>query len=230
MKPLVSETHDADALLNLGRASVQVVHDLKNQINGLKLYATFLRKRMEKAERPPDELETIAKLIAGLDEAAAATAALVRYGRPLELRLAPHTDLARLLAAAAEGEPVSVEEGSYEGDFDAPLLTEALKNITALTRPAAVKAASGATTGGDGGPATAARRISLRREDGAGANFAVIEWDGVRNDGDDPFHSFKGGGGLRLALAAKIVKSHGGEAAQEGERLRVRLPLDKRGG
>ena len=61
MKPLLSESEDYDALFALGRASVQIVHDLKNQLNGLKLYATFLRKRSEKSERPGDELETINK-------------------------------------------------------------------------------------------------------------------------------------------------------------------------
>ena len=81
MKPLLTETHDAEALHELGRASVQVVHDLKNQINGLKLYATFLRKRMEKAERPADELETVAKLLAG-----PARAAVVRPA-PRQLQL-----------------------------------------------------------------------------------------------------------------------------------------------
>jgi len=65
MKPLLSESEDNDTLRTLGQASVQIVHDLKNQLNGLKLYATFLRNRMEKSERPADELETINKLIAG---------------------------------------------------------------------------------------------------------------------------------------------------------------------
>src|SRR5438270_4094843 len=65
MKPLLSETQDAEALQELGRASVQIIHDLKNQINSLKLYATFLRKRLEKADGRTDELDTVIKLIAG---------------------------------------------------------------------------------------------------------------------------------------------------------------------
>src|ERR671928_1920572 len=115
MKPLKSELQDAETLRELGSASVQVVHDLKNQLNGLKLYATFLRKRMEKAERPADELETIAKLIAGLERAAADMTVLVRMGRPLELRRQPGTDLARLLAEAADGARFETDGGTYEG-------------------------------------------------------------------------------------------------------------------
>jgi hypothetical protein len=70
MKPLSSQTADGTTLQDLGKASIQIVHDLKNQLNGLKLYATFLRRRIEKSERPEDERETITKLIAGLDRAA----------------------------------------------------------------------------------------------------------------------------------------------------------------
>ncbi|HEX8474937.1 MAG TPA: hypothetical protein VF666_12980 [Pyrinomonadaceae bacterium] len=246
MKPLVSQTQDDAALVELGRASVQVVHDLKNQINGLKLYATFLRKRLEKAERPADELETVAKLLAGLERVATDTAALVRYGRPLELRRAPNANLARILAAAADGAPVQIDEGSYTGEFDTLALTEALKNITSGAYPAATQttantastATTTAATDSSGAGATSAvgsvaaggveYGIRLRREqDAADAPFAVVEWSGVTraNNGDDPFRSFAGTNGLRMALAAKIIKAHGGEAVQEAERVRVRLPL-----
>src|ERR671913_722953 len=103
MKPLTVDLQDEESLRDLGSASVQVVHDLKNQLNGLKLYATFLRKRLEKGERPADELETVGKLIAGLERAATDMNLLVRLGRPLDLRRQPGTDLSSLLEAAAEG-------------------------------------------------------------------------------------------------------------------------------
>jgi hypothetical protein len=216
MKPLKSETQDTEALQELGRASVQVVHDLKNQINGLKLYATFLRKRLERAERPADELETLAKLIAGLERAATDTSALVRYGRPLELRRSPRTDLARILASSAEGSTLDAGDGSYVGDFDPTALDEAFKSITDAAR-------SANATSDDKG----ALKINLRRDETAGAPFALIEWSGTREveAEADPFRSFAGGRGLRMALAAKIIGAHGGEATQASDAWRVRLPL-----
>ena len=226
MKPLRSESTDANALHDLGRASVQIIHDLKNQLNGLKLYATFLRKRMERDARPADELETLAKLIAGLERAAADMAVLVRYGRSVDLRRQPRADLARILKAATADERVEIAAGRYEGEFDAATLTEALTSVTTGAR-----AAGGAS--GKGG----ALEIRLRRQQraaGEDAAVAVIEWRGVAlaaaDAGEnDLFNSFNGGSGLRLALAAKIIRAHGGQAEQEKDTLRVRLPLSNDG-
>jgi light-regulated signal transduction histidine kinase (bacteriophytochrome) len=218
MKPLKSETQDNETLQEIGRASVQIVHDLKNQLNGLKLYATFLRKRMEKAERPADEHETITKLIAGLERAAADMTTLVRVGRPLELRCQPQTDLVKILTNLENGEGVKIEAETAElaGEFDVAALTEAFKTIT--SNALAMRSASDNT----------ALSIRLRpEEDGRGA---IIEWRGVKtNNGDDPFHSFAGSEGLRMSLAAKIIEAHGGVANYDTETLRARLPLDQQG-
>ena len=215
MKPLKTELQDAETLRDLGSASVQIVHDLKNQLNGLKLYATFLRKRMERAERPADEQETLAKLISGLERAASDMTVLVRFGRVLELRRQPGTDLARLLQESAEGALVETDGGPFEGDFDPVLLAEALKNITVGALGESGAAAEG------GGP----QCVRLSR-DGSGA---LVEWQGgaANADGEDPFRSLAGALGLRMALAAKIVRAHGGEVSHEGGRIRARLPLPK---
>jgi signal transduction histidine kinase len=218
MKPLKSEIRDSSQLQEIGRASVQIVHDLKNQLNGLKLYATFLRKRMEKSERPTDEQETIAKLIAGLERAAADLTALVRLGRPLELRLQPRTDLLKIMATFENGGNLQIdaETNDLAGDFDVAALTEALKTITAC--------ATGMRPVGE----TESLRIHLQPDEKS--NQVVIEWRGVQpGNGDDPFHSFAGSEGLRMALAAKIIEAHGGETEHEANVLRIRLPVEQRG-
>jgi len=214
MKPLKSETQDPETLRELGSASVQIVHDLKNQLNGLKLYATFLRKRLEKAERPADEIETLAKLIAGLERAAGDMTSLVRYGRGVELRR-QSTDLARLVAESAAGATFRNEAGACEGEFDPMLLSEALKSITNRGR----------ANGAEAPAAGEAPEVVLRREGDGGE--AVVEWRGGPEAGGGPdlFRGFAGGPGLRLALAAKIIRAHGGEVAHEPGSIRVRLPL-----
>ena len=218
MKPLKSETQDSATLQEIGRASVQIVHDLKNQLNGLKLYATFLRKRMEKSERPQDEQETVEKLIAGLERAAADMTMLVRMGRPLELRRQPRADLVKILKGMEETEGVKIEATAQElaGDFDVAAITEAFKTITASAlalRPA-------------GGPAD----LSIRLRPDEDGRRAIIEWlvAGAGN-GDDPFRSYIGSEGLRMSLAAKVIEAHGGETGYDAQSLRAQLPLAEQG-
>ncbi|MDQ3817820.1 MAG: hypothetical protein M3362_09030 [Acidobacteriota bacterium] len=211
MKPLKSEILNSDALEEIGRASVQIVHDLKNQLNGLKLYATFLRKRMEKSERPEDERETITKLIAGLERAAADMTALVRFSRPLELRRKAQTDLAKILEGieASESVPVQIEGDGLVGDFDVAAITEALRDITSSASELR---------------STEGLRIHSRAD--GEAKEALVEWRGLKiSEGDDPFHSFAGSGQIRMSLAAKIIEAHGGKVEHEADALRVRLPL-----
>jgi signal transduction histidine kinase len=214
MNPLVSEIQDIEALQELGRVSVQIVHDIKNQINGLKLYATFLRKRMEKSQRPEDELETIIKLMNGLERTANDLTLLVRYGRPIELKLQPHTDLVKILTSVIPEGPdlIIMEDGSYEGSFDQIALSEALKNITASARSSA---------------SSENFKINLRNLKINSTPEAIIEWNGVKSQGEEnPFNSFVGSDGLRLALAAKVIKAHGGVIESNASSLVIKLPIE----
>src|ERR1044071_3795866 len=144
MQPALAKVSNHDSQLEeLGRATLQIVHDLKNQLNGLKLYATYLRKRLDREDRTPEERETIAKLIAGLDRAAKDMTALVRYAQPVELHPQPRVNLSKIIsdvvaeAAAREtgGLPratiaAQIEEGLVLGNFDPAALTEAIKAVT----------------------------------------------------------------------------------------------------
>src|SRR5687767_10056816 len=137
MKASMSRIEDTKSLQDLGRASIQIVHDLKNQLNGLKLYATFLRKRMEKGDRPEDELETIGKLISGLDRAASDLSTIVEYGRRIELKTQSGLDLQKVMrsiCADLEGTTFSCDQDQQApliGEFDPSKLTDALKWISA---------------------------------------------------------------------------------------------------
>ena len=145
MQPAPAKISDSAELEKLGRATLEIVHDLKNQLNGLKLYATFLRKRLEREDQPVAERETLAKLIAGLDRAAKDLTTLVRYARPLDLRIRPHTDLRRIvsdvIADASErdtgGLPRTtiasqIEGDTFYGDFDPVALNDDLRHLSVL--------------------------------------------------------------------------------------------------
>ena len=218
MTPILSRTEDKATLQDLGRASIQIVHDLKNQLNGLKLYATFLRKRLEKSERPEDELETIGKLISGLDRAAVDLSTIVEYGRQIDLKTQSGIDLNKVLrSVCATVQPTELvsepESQSLTGEFDPTKLTDALKWIS-----------------------TGALRYAGTREEpkpivvtvarsGKNAHEAEIVWSALKKLDHDPFHSFAGTDEIRMSLAGKIIEAHGGTANFEGDRLIVTLPL-----
>jgi hypothetical protein len=218
MKPLSSEIDDSVTLQQLGRASVQVIHDLKNQLNGLKLYATFLKKRLEKAERPLDEQETVVKLIAGLERAATDMALLSKFGKPLELKRQRGLNLLKIVEGLKEFEdwkfipPPNCSELNVEADPIA--LDDALKTITTGALSLRAKRSLNQAS------------LTLSTDLSASPPIAVLEWAGIDgNDLSDPFSSFAGSLGIRMAFAARVVAEHGGEASRKADRFLVRLPL-----
>lgn len=225
MKPLLAEEQDGITLQNLGRASLQIIHDIKNQLNGLKLYATFLRKRMEKMEQTVEEQETVTKLIAGLDRAAGDLTVLVQYGRPLQLQRQPGVDIQKLLRTVVSALPgggdsgellvIDTDSGSLAGEFDPAALTDALKAI-----------ATGVLKTHSRDNLTPIQ-VKLWRESVAGGPVALIEWQPVTFSNEDPFRSFNGSEAIRMSLAAKIIEAHGGSAEYQPDVLRIRLPLSE---
>jgi len=218
MKPLLSKTEDKGTLQDLGRASIQIVHDLKNQLNGLKLYATFLRKRLEKSERPEDELETVGKLISGLDRAAIDLSTIVAYGRKIELKTHAGLDIQKVMRSICgdlEGTTFScdLEPQALNGEFDPTKLTDALKWIS-----------TGAVKYRPTGAEPASITVTLKRRDEQ-KKEAEIEWSGLQGLDHDPFQSFAGTDEIRMSLARKIIEAHGGSATSSSDRLLVRLPL-----
>ena len=197
---------------------MQIVHDLKNQLNGLKLYATFLRRRIEKSERPGDEQETIGKLIQGLDRAADDLSTIVKYGQPVELKKQPGVEVDKILrgvcASSNEGGARIVldsKSDSVQGNLDLFKLTDAFKWLCA----GALKHKQNQDEAGE-------IFVTTKSSDGA---QAVIEWSGLRELDRDPFRSFAGSDEIKLALAAKIIEAHGGSAKFSNGKFVVELPL-----
>ena len=220
MKTAMSKPEETERLQDLGRASMQIVHDLKNQLNGLKLYATFLRRRIEKNERPEDEQETIQKLIGGLDRAAEDLSLIVRYAQPMELKKQPGFEIDKVLRTICTSlnetsRQIALKENSdaVQGDFDHFKLTDALRWIS----NGAVKHTDNENDGG-------AISVSVK-EPANDRGMAVIEWSGLRQLDRDPFRSFAGSDEIKLALAEKIIQAHGGSAELIDKKFVVELPV-----
>ena len=218
MKTAMSKPEETERLQDLGRASMQIVHDLKNQLNGLKLYATFLRRRIEKSERPEDEQETIGKLIGGLDRAAEDLSAIVRYAQPVELKKQPGFEIDKVLRTICTNFDSQIvwNDGSdvVQGNFDHFKLTDALKWLCA-----------GALKHRQNENEADQITVSTSVND---SGQAVLEWSGLRQLDRDPFRSFAGSDEVKLALAAKIIEAHGGSAKFIDRKFVVELPLNNK--
>ena len=222
MHPAKAKNVDSTAAEEVGRATLQIVHDLKNQLNGLKLYATFLRKRLETENKSSEEEEIVGKLIAGLDNAAREMSALVRFARPVELRQAPQTDLRKIIMSMAEvpdrdsgglelpSIALHIEDAAMFGHFDGPLLVEAFNAITAEVRNS-VSTKSGSTIS-----------LHVHREE----DQALCEWRGGKlKSRYQAITNANGCGTIHTALAAKIIEAHGGRVHCDENEIRSWLPL-----
>jgi signal transduction histidine kinase len=209
---------DAKALEDLGRATLRIVHDLKNQLNGLKLYATYLRKRLDRDENATTERETVEKLVAGLDHAAKEMAALVRYAQPLDLRRQPKSDL-RAITHSAVHDPVYRVSGpliaapdpktaqKLFGAFDAHAIAEA---FSALTREALARRGANSNI-----------TLKLDRLSSERLPMALVEWTGLAKQTTATLP------GIHAAFAKRIIEAHGGVVEFADEAINVKLPLSE---
>jgi hypothetical protein len=178
-------------------------------------------------------LETINKLITGLDRTAADLGMIVEYGQPLVLNKQAGVDLDKILREVAvtlnDRPPVSgilqgsivveAEPAQLVGEFDAVLLAGALKAIS-------LSAMKMLTTK----MPEALLEIHLKGEGSGNTRNGVIEWRVADSSDHDPFHSFAGSNEIRLSLAARIIEAHGGSAQRLNGDLCVRLPLAQEAG
>jgi len=213
MTPATAKAVDTSELEDLGRATLQIVHDLKNQLNGIKLYATFLRKRFENEDRPSEEREILAKLIDGLDRAAREMTTLVRYSRPVELRRQRANLRTIVLDAALSSNNDALEPPVY-GEFDQNALSEAFRLLT--------QHAVSHVSSRDRNQIA----VEVSRSGSANSPEAMVEWRAAKFDNrSDPLGSVHKFESVHAALATRIIEAHGGRVEFSSDAIRAWLPL-----
>ena len=218
---------DQATLTEVGRMTSRLIHDFKNQMGGLKLYAAFLKKRF--ADQP-EGVEISEKIINGLNVMSEHASLVTKLTKPLNLspepaHLAPLVEqLAVDLGPRAEAQGVRIET-ELETDLpalpvDAQQLRAAL--YTLLDRAVAASGAGGRV------------RVSLRRQ--GGAEVLEILDGGAAPDEQQlaTFFDFLGGDrinktSLDLALAKRIIELHGAQARagagpEGGTAVQVQFP------
>ncbi|HKX26267.1 MAG TPA: HAMP domain-containing sensor histidine kinase [Blastocatellia bacterium] len=215
-------------LLEVGRLTARLIHDFKNQINGLKLYAAYLKKRF--ADQP-EGLETAEKINQGLNNMKEQAALVTRLTRRIELNR-ELMEMGEFLKQAindyqvlAEARGVKVrdeiEEPSAAVSIDAQQLRAALGSI--ITR--AIESSP------EGGV------VSIRLQSQAsGLRIEVGDEGGILSERqretlfdfltDERINNTS----LNMALARRIIEQHGGQvsaraASGAGTVVQLKLPL-----
>lgn len=221
-----NQTEEA-MLIEAGRMTARLVHDFKNQLSGLKLYAAYLKKRF--AEQP-EGVEIAEKIIQHLNEMAENAALISRLTRPLELRCEAG-ELAALvrqvgldLQAQAAARGINVQ---MDFDDDLPALRFDFQHLRAALLTLIRRALLATSEGGQVKLALRAENAAVRltvtdqgaslSEEQRAALFAMLTSERLNK------------AQLELALARRIIELHDGHitaraAEPTGTAVEVRLP------
>ncbi len=205
---MIKDSEEA-ILIETGRMAARLIHDFKNQLGGLKLYAAYLQKRFA---GDAEGVEIAEKIARGLNEMAEQAAILNRLCRPLELRPEP-CDPAPVVEQAVSriggrGEAkrvkikCDIEAGAPRLSFDPQRIGEALEAIIARAV--------------DASPEDGEVRVSLRRMGDAlrieiKDNGASLDDERRRSFFDPTAGDRLNRTALGLALARRIIERHGGQ-------------------
>ena len=224
---MIKDSEEA-ILIETGRMAARLIHDFKNQLGGLKLYAAYLQKRFA---GNAEVMEVAEKIAQGLNEMAEQAAILNKLCRPLELRLEPGDpapiveEVVSRLGPKASAKPVKIisdlDPGVTRVSFDRRMIGEALEAII-------MRAVDASPQNGEIG-------ISLRRRDETlqieiKDNGAPLD-DERRRDFFDPLAGDRlNRTALGLAMARRIIERHGGQVsaragADAGTTVEVTLPI-----
>jgi signal transduction histidine kinase len=218
-------------LAAIGRLTSGVAHEVKNPINAIVVHLEVLRQKMKELDPSTRRhLDVIGSEIHRLDRV---VQTLVDFTRPVDLRL-NETDLHRLIddvvtlaSPAAEQHHVSIDrQGAQEplpARMDSDLVKQALLNIV--------------LNGVQAMPEGGSLRIAARRE-GEGALITVRDQgSGIPQDIRDKvfnlyFTTKKGGSGIGLAMAYRVVQLHHGSVdftsvPGHGTTFYLRFPLSE---
>jgi signal transduction histidine kinase len=216
-------------LAAIGRLTSGVAHEVKNPINAIVVHLEVLREKLKQID--PDtrrHMDVIGSEIQRLDRV---VQMLVDFTRPVDLRLAEMDlrklvdDVVSLASPAAEQHQVRIERPSspepLPARIDVDLVKQAILNIV--------------LNGVQAMPKGGTLRLSCRR-DGDGALVTVRDQGpGIPADIRDKvfnlyFTTKKGGSGIGLAMAYRVVQLHHGSVeftsvAGQGTTFYLRLPL-----
>ncbi|HSB52366.1 MAG TPA: ATP-binding protein, partial [Dissulfurispiraceae bacterium] len=205
LRELEAQHERNQRLISMGEMAAKIVHEIRNPLCSVELFATLLAEELER-----DEHRSLARGISeGITHMNRILTNMLYFARPHTCRLTAVglgtvvEEALRLVAATLQSRDIVVEQmiETTEVLGDAELLKQAFMNIV-------INGIQAMQRGG---------RISIRvrAEEAFGTVSITDEGEGIRPEDRekifDPFYSTKDKGtGLGLAITSRIVQAHGG--------------------
>jgi len=199
---------DRAALIEVGRAMNRLMHDFKNQMSGLKLYAAYLKKRF--ADQP-EGVEIADKIVQSLNEMTENASLIGKLTRPVELKLLEE-DLVALIEQIiqnhlpqAAARNVEIASQFAAATLRLPLDSQQMRSALDTVLAQAIDSSPG------GG--TVMVELQTSRD---GWRFSISdEGDVLSEEHRQSFFNFLTNERLNktslgLALARRIIEAHGG--------------------
>jgi signal transduction histidine kinase len=207
---MIKDSEEA-ILIETGRMATRLIHDFKNQLGGLKLYAAYLQKRFaDNAEG----LEIAEKIAQGLSEMAEQAAILNKLCRPLELQMEPGDpapvveQIVSRLRPRSEAKRVNI---ICDIEADAPRVSVDPRRIDEALEAIISRAVDASPEDSEIGVSLSRRDEALRIE--IKDNGATLD-DERRLSFFDPLAGDRvNRTALGLAMARRIIERHGGRVS-----------------
>lgn len=223
---LVPETDEQVRLMEVGRTTARLIHDFKNQMGGIKLYAAYLKKRFASHADLTEGLEIADKIVQTLNEMTENASIIVKLSRPLDPRLS-EVDFNLLVEQAINQLQPKIDERhlklKMEFSETPPLRLDAQQMFSAIT--SLVEREIQTSTEG------AQLRLKIESKDGEVMFSIFDESEQLTDEQRQSFFAMvtnerMNKTSLNLALAQRIVEAHGGKVAvfgatPSGSELRV---------
>lgn len=209
VRELQTQIKEKEWLAYLGELSAAIAHEIRNPLNSITLFLGLLKRR---ADRQPEQLESIEKITSEIEALNSIVSDFLNFARPSDLQKEPFTlkELFNQTLFLAEKE-ISEKQIAIQTDITPPGLTsfgdmaqlkQALLNIT-------LNAIQAMNTGGR-------LQLTVTKKDSGKLRIEVSDnGKGIALEDMDkifkPFYSTRSQGtGLGLAIVQNIIRAHNG--------------------
>lgn len=204
-------------LAEVGRATARLIHDFKNQLGGLKLYAAYLKKRFAAHPELAEGLEIADKITQSINEMTENANMIGKLTRPIELTLL-ETNFCSLVEQVVGHHQQQITERGLKIETNLAKDSAALQAVKLDSQQMLMVVDALVSRAVDASREKGRMRVSLRNGAGELRLSIVNESEPLSAEQHESLFRLVGSErmnkmSLNLVLARRIVEAHGGQLA-----------------